>query len=441
MYRLVLLFMVFMFFCAPFPVFSASSYTLTEAVKQGLANQPFYLVAKADSAAAEAGVAEARSQRLPRVNLSEQFVWTNEPGSSLFIWLNQERLQLSQSPDVYNNPPDRHDFETRLQLLQPVYNPDIGYGIKRAEVSAQAASAGERAVRDQVAWRVFSAYLDVQRSRSVIDWVSSSVREAQEIQRLAAEKESAGTGLKADTLTASVHLAESRRLQISAENALALAQKRLALEMGIGDQPVDIAAALDVHLITAPASNQQLQRGDLKALELQRKESLLARQQSTAAWLPRINAGASWSMHDRDFPLSDGADSWMVQANLTWQLFDGFSRKHATNKALANERAAQARYRLALDQAKFDIDQARLNSETAELQLAASESGYAAAEESYQLLASRYRNGLTPLSQLLTAQSQVEKSRADLVTAKVQLIRSLAQQHYILGTFTDLILN
>ncbi len=437
MSRLVVLFILI---CAPFPAFSAT-YTLIEAVQQGLDNQPAYLAAKADSEAAQAGVAEARSQRLPRVNLSEQFVWTNEPGSALFIWLNQERLQLSDNADIYNDPPDRHDFETRLQLIQPVYNPDIGYGVKRAEVSAQAVNAGERAVRDQVAWRVFSAYLDVQRSRSVIDWVSSSVREAQEIYRLASEKERAGTGLKADTLTASVHLAESRRLQISAENALILAQRRLALEMGIGDRQVDIAAPLDVHLIVAPDDNQQLQRGDLEALQLQSRESVLARQQSKAAWLPRVNAGASWSLHDRDFPFSDGADSWMVQANLTWQLFDGFSRKHATTRALASERAAQARYRQALDQARFDIDQARLNSETAELQLAASESGYAAAEESYQLLASRYRNGLTPLSQLLTAQSRVEKSRADLVTATVQLIQSRAQQHYILGTFTDLIMN
>ena len=153
-----------MLFCAPFPVFSATPYTLTDAVQQGLDNQPVYLAAKADSAAAEAGVAEARSQRLPRVNLSEQFVWTNEPGSSLFIWLNQERLQLSQNADIYNDPPDRHDFETlRLQLITaPFYNPDIGYGVKRAEVSALAASAGQRAVRDQVAWRIFSAYLDVQ---------------------------------------------------------------------------------------------------------------------------------------------------------------------------------------------------------------------------------------------------------------------------------------
>ncbi len=437
MYRLVL---ILMLLALPCSALSATSYTLNEAVRTGLERHPGYLAARADSDAAAAGVAEAQSRRLPRVNLSERFLWTNEPGSSLFIWLNQERLELSPTADIYNDPPDRHDFETRLQLLQPVYDPDIGYGVERAEVSAQAAAAGERAARDQVAWRIFSAYLDVQRSRAVIDWVSSSVREAKEIQRLAEEKENAGTGLRADTLSARVHLAESRRLQISAENALILAQRRLALEMGLGDEEVDIAGPLETDLITPPVSDQPLQRGDLEALRLQEKESVLARQQSKAAWLPRLNAGASWSLHDRDYPLSDRADSWMVQAQLTWELFDGFSRKHATGRALAAERAANARYRQAMDQARFEVEQARLNTETARLQLKASESGYAAAEESYQLLASRYRNGLTPLSQLLTAQSRVEKSRADLVTARVQLIRSLAQQHYILGTFTEMIL-
>ncbi len=419
----------------------AQTYTLDQAVRIGLEQNPAFLAAAADSEAAREAAAVAKSQKLPRVNLSEKFLWTDEPGSAMFIWLNQERLQVSQSADIYNDPPARHDFETRLQLTQPLYDPDISYGIRRAALRAEAAGAGEQAVRQQVAWRIFSAYLEVQRSRAVIDWVNSSVQEAAEIHRLASEKEAAGTGLKADTLTANVRLAESRRLQISADNALILAQRRLALEMGNGEESVDIAGPLRTDLISAPQPQQPSQRPDLQALQLEHQETVEARKQSKAAWYPRLQGGASWATHDRDYPFSDTADSWMVQLQLSWQLFDGFSRRHASARALSAERSAAARQRQAEDQARFDVGQARLDTETARQQLDVSQIGYGAAEESYQLLANRYRNGLTPLAELLTAQSRVEKSRADLVTAKVQLIKSLARQHYLLGTLVTAVLN
>ncbi len=435
--RLLLLLVVLLIFPA---CGYCASISLLDALRTGLANNPGHLAVSAATDAARAAAEEASSRRLPRLTLSENLLWTNDPGNSLFISLNQERLELSPTADTYNHPPDRSDFETRLQLTQPLYDPDIGFGRKRAEKQASVAVAQQQADREALALAIFSAYLDVQRSESVLSWVESSLRETSEIHRLAVEREDAGTGLKTDTLNARVYLSESRLLQISAGNALKLARRNLALQVGSEADELSIAEPVSVALLAPPSSGQPLQRSDLEALELQKQEAGLAHQQSRAAWYPRAHAAASWALHDRDYPFSENADSWTLQVGLSWLLFDGAGRNQATARALAEERSIKERYRQAERQARFDVEQARLQTEAVQQQLETVNAGLAAAEASFQLLLSRYQNGLTPLSELLAAQSRLEKSRADLVAVQVQLLRSLAQQHYFLGSFSRTVL-
>ncbi|MDT8421865.1 MAG: TolC family protein [Desulfuromonadales bacterium] len=418
----------------------AASISLAEALRQGLQKNPGYLASTADTAAARAVSAQAASQRLPRLDLKENLLWTNEPGGSLFIALNQERLQLSPSADDYNYPPTRADFETRLQLTQPLYNPDIRYGYRQAKKQAAASEARQKADRETLLLEIFAAYLEVQSQSSILSWVESSIREADEILRLAAEKEKAGVGLKAETLSARVHLSESRRLKIQATNAFNLARRNLALILGSDEEALDIEAPVTVDLLGPPPAEQTLQRPDLQAIDLQRQSFSLAREQREAAWHPRINAAASWSSHDRDYPFSDLADSWGLHLGLSWVLYDGSSRQYAVNKALAEERSMAARQRMAERQALFDVEQARLEGDMVSQQLEVVGSSRAAAGESYRLLKSRYSSGLAPLSELLSAQSRLEKTRADLVSTELQLLYNLARQHYLLGSLSGEIL-
>lgn len=413
---------------------SAAPISLKTALRTGLLQNPEILAVRAETDVARATAAEAASQSLPRLTLSENFLWTNEPGGSLFIALNQQRLQLSPTADAYNQPPARSDFETRLQLTQPLYNTDISYGRKQTEKLVEAAEVQQQAERESLGLAIVTAYLEVQRAEAVLTWVESSLAEAREILRLAMEREAAGTGLKADTLNARFLLAESRRLLISAEHNLQLARRNLALQVGSDAEQLEIEQPLSVDQIPPVVLEQPLRRADLQALELQRQAAGLQRQQREAAWQPKAQAAATWAHHDRDYPLSKEANNWMVQAGLTWLLYDGSSRKQATAKAMAQERSLAARQQQAIRQAHFDVAQAQLQTESLRLQLEASQAALAAAKESYQLLFSRYHNGLVSLAELLIAQSRQEKGRSELVTSQVLLIHSQLREHYLQGT-------
>jgi outer membrane protein TolC len=287
---------------------------------------------------------------------------------------------------------------------------------------------------------IFSAYLDIQQGRSELLRVEQSKEETTEIYRLANERQNFGTGLKADTLTAKVQLADSERQLVSAQNQLLLAQYRLAFLVGSDTATVDIAEPLNVNFIAAVEASNSLSRPDLEALKWQEQAAELTRLQARAEWLPRLQAGASWSHHAEDYPLAGDADSWTLQASLSWTLFDGMARSHRSAKALAQEKAAAATYRQSERQARLQVVQARLNADTAASQLETGKLAVAAAEEGYQLMLSRYRNGLATMAELLRVQSQLEKSRAELSSAENYLIRVRAQQLYVAGNFLEALL-
>ena len=413
---------------------AAGAITLDDAVRLGLQQNPAQLAVRSQSDAARAAAKEAASQALPRVILSEDLLWTNEPGNSLFISLNQQRLKLSPTADAYNDAPARSDFATRLTLLQPLYNPDISYGRKRAERQAEAAAAQEKYDRERLSFAILQAYLGVQRAEANRQWVASSLKEAREILRIAETREQSGLGLKADTLSARVQLSESEQLGISADNAIELAKRNLALQTGSDAEKLEIDAPLSADRFLPLPDPGNLQRADLQALSLQESAARLAEKQSRAAWLPRLNMSASYALHDRDYPFGAEANDWTVQAGLTWELFDGFSRQRATDRASAELRSISLRRQQAQREANFALEQARLQVDEIRQRLASSRDIQEAAAESYRLLLERYQNGLSPLTDLLAAQTRLERSRAGLVAQETKLLLAMANVHQTNGT-------
>jgi outer membrane protein TolC len=418
----------------------AETVGLEQALREAVAGRPQAMAARQQAAAARAAADEAGSLYLPRATLSENFAWTDEPAGSLFISLNQEDLQLSSTADAYNFPPSRKDFETRLTVEQPLYDPDIAYGRRRAEKGAEAALAGAEWSAEQAAFAAFRAYLEVQRAEAALGWSESSWREGEEVVRLATERHAAGVGLKADLLRARVQLSEAGRHRTTAKNDLTLARRGLALAMGRESGEVEIAGPLQAELLAEPATPLLLRRADLQAAALEAEEAGLAWRQSRAAWLPRAGLTASYALHDAELPFGTDAGSWTVRAGLSWEFFDGGRRGHGSRRAAAQKQAAESRHLEATREARFRVEEARLRATEAKENLETARQSVAEAEESQRLLRERYAAGLVELSELLTAQTALDRARLDAVEAESRLTLALGNIHFQSGTFLQTLL-
>ncbi len=432
---LVLLLLLF-----PFSL-CAETVDLAEAVKAALENRPFAVAAREEARAAEAGIVEARSRLLPHLRLSENFLASDEPATSLFISLNQEDLRLSNDAAAYNFPPARQDFETRATLEQTLFDLDAWYGLRRATAGAEAADAAARWSGDEAAFAAFRAYLDVQQARAARAWAEAAHGEAAEILRLAEERHNAGVGLEADVLQARVALAESERRLLSVANDLWLARRGLALAMGRSGEAMDIVAPLGPEQFSDVCAEGPLRRADLEALAGQSREAELAHRQGRADWLPRASLSASWALHDGSSPFGDEAGAWSVAAGLNWELFDGLRRGGTGARTAALSRAAQSRRTEAVRQAVLAVEEAKLRAEEARLQLLSARRSVTEAEEAQRLTLQRFEAGLSPLVEMLAAQRALDQARFAALAAESRQVLALGNIRFQQGNFVSALLS
>lgn len=423
----------------PLPVL-AVEVDLEQALREAVTARPQVLAARQQAEAERAAAAEAGSRYLPRATLSESFVWTDEPAGSLFISLNQEDLRLSDTANAYNFPPSRKDFETRLTIEQTLYDPDVTYGRRRAEKGADVALAAAEWGAEQAAFAAFRSYLEVQRAESALAWSESSWREAEEMVRLAEERHVAGIGLKADLLRARVQLAEARQLRTTTKNDLSLARRRLALAMGRESGEVAIAGHLQPHRLATKEDPEVLQRADLKAGSLKAEQAGLAWKHSRATYLPRAGVTASYALHDAGAPFGTDAGSWAVRLGLSWELYDGGRRGYGKQRAAAQLRAAEFEHLEATRLARYQVEEAQLRAKEAEENLQTARQSVAEAEESRRLFKDRYEAGLVDLSELLAAQTALDRARHAAVAAESRLLLALGNIRLQNGTFLQSLL-
>jgi len=411
----------------------ASPLTLEEAVRQALTAHPQVEVQQARVEAARAAAGEAVSGLYPRVTLGESLYWTDEPAGSLFINLNHEELVVSPDAEIYNQAPARKDFVTKLELVQPLFDSDLWYRKQRAGVLESAVAAEARSGREAVAFQAFRAFLELRRAQAALEWAGTARAEAQEILRTATEREAAGVGLHAETLRAAMQLAEADRGLLAAENAVTLASDALAVAIGSDDLAPEIVGDLDPGpLAMEPPPGTD--RGELEALQRQAEEADLARRQSRAAWLPKAGLAADYSLHDAD-PFGAANESWTVQANLTWELFDGFRRSHSSARAQAEKRAASAEYRDRSRQLAMATRSADLKAREARQQLQVAQLAAAQGEESLRLYRERYAGGISSLADLLAAQRDRDRARYAELAAESGWLEALGNRFYQRGRF------
>lgn len=426
--------------CSVAPALALERLTLSHALAETMQERPMVRASAAEVAAAEATTQVRASRYLPRLRLSEHFVRTNEPAGSFFASLNQERFELSPDADAYNDPPARSNFETRLTLAQPLYDPDLKYERERAELNQQAVSALHGRHREEAALATLLAYLGVQQSQARLAWAEKSLAEAEELLAMSREREQAGTGLHADSLRGEVLRNDAQRQRLTARNSVYSAQRRLALAVGRPNGMVDIAAPAGDDLIPLPDPTATVQRGDLAAMAKTVNGAELATHQRQAAYLPRLGLQASYFWNQRNLDFGEAADAWSISAGLEWQLFDAGERSSAVAGARAKQLALEMQQREQQRQVRLAIAEAVQAAEEAVARLDLARSSLAAAEASRELVTQRYGAGLATMSDLLGVQSELARVRSELAAAETGLISARAQIYYQQGTLLQVLL-
>jgi outer membrane protein TolC len=441
--KVVLLFACLLLPCAA-PAFG-EVVSLRDAINKALASNHLLKAAALEQGAAQEGVAVSRSRYLPRVFLESGAVLSTMPSSVFMMKLDEARINPDSdfSKNSLNHPAPRGDFKNALKLEQPLLDLGISTGVELAGKDAESAQISLELAREQIAFRVYNAYLDVRKARAYRDIADQEVVDAREHSRLAQVREKDGVGLKSDQLRTATALSEAQQRLISASNDLLLARMRLNLVAGgkqgealdIGEVPGEVPNLAELPPQGDLISMAQINRSELKAAEKTVQKGEIAVRQARNSYLPTIYASAAYQVNDRDVPLGYDNDSWSIGVNLRWELFDGNRRSHEKGKAELTKRGAAAVLENDRREVSLQVTEAVLRRQEAGLKLESARAAVQAAQEGVRLVGLRFESGLSPMVELMDAEAVLNRSRANLVEVENSYRRSAAQIYYTAGTF------
>ena len=434
----------------------AETLSFNQCVEQALSQNPDLAVSRAQIEQAEAAVRQAEGNKKPRINLSLNATASNDAMNAFGMKLAQRQATfgdfgagefnpanpsvLSVEPHDLNHPGLTTNLNPRVELLIPVYNGGMVQSyVDQAQSYARAAQSGDRLARQQLTKQVLMAYQGVHTARAFIKVAEEGKAAAEEYVRITEKLHRQGMAVKSDLLSAKVNLEEVKLKLVAAKNTEATALDQLHLLMGKPlHEALDVGPPVMPDMLPGSADDLRQQALDshagLHALRDQVQGAGSAVAAARASARPQFNVMLRGDINDEGLGFS--SSSYTVGGVLSWTAFDGGTSKAGVDRAEAQRTEVAAKLRQAEDGIAFQVGQARRKAQEAEEAIAARASAVAQATEAQRLVQKRYENGVGTLIEVLSAQAQLDKARAELVAARYDLAVNRAELKRAVGVLS-----
>ncbi|MEO7456010.1 MAG: TolC family protein, partial [Gemmatimonadaceae bacterium] len=248
-----------------------------------------------------------------------------------------------------------------------------------------------------------------------------------------------GLATKSDALLASVRAGDIESQLADAEGGADIAQRQLAMLLGVGDAghltlPAALPPSVRIRAVigadTADVVPQE--RADVRAasqgLEAARAGQLRAR----SGYLPRVNSFARFDWNSAG-QLYGGDRNWTAGVMASWSPFSGASELADMQLAAGHATTAAAQAEAAQANARLELEQSRTTLTVALARLTIAERSVAQSAEANRIVGRKYAGGLATVVELLDAQAVETQSALGLSQAQWSAIAAAAERRRALG--------
>jgi outer membrane protein TolC len=420
--------------------YSAESLTLEQAEEIALRNNPGLKAADAQIEVADAGVLRSASGFLPKVSVSETWSKTNNPLMVFGTKLNEEIVTPGDfNPAVINNPQPISNYNTKLSVMQPVFNGGKEYiGRKQAKLAFSASIEERERARQETIYNVIKAYYGLLLAKEYNKVAVQSIETSEANVKLAEARYKAGAVLQSDLLRAKVQYAEVKEMLTRSENNVKLAGAGLNFAMGVQQgteyEITGVLAPQTIQADIAAAINEgAAKRPDLIAMDLNRQNAEKSVTQARTDYLPNLNlmGQVDWNS---DRVAGGDAKSWTVMAVLQWNLFDGLVTRSKVKEALATSSKMKSLEEQTRSAVQLQVRQAYYNMSASLDRITATASSVQEAEEGLRIVQKRYETGMTSFVDVLGAENSLIRARTHALQAVYD--NNVAQAELKLATGT-----
>ena len=391
--------------------------TLDEAISKAQEKNASLQISRQEYAIAKANYESSSAVLLPSIRVTNTSTFTNNPLNAFgFKLLQREVTAPDFNPDLLNDPGDVENFNTRIEVMQPIINVDGWKERKTANLHARAVNLQSERNAEYMQLEVTKAFMQLQLAFRAVDVLEKALETAMENRALAKNSLDQGLIQNADYLNVEVRLSE-------VENQLQLAKSNINnvsdyLAFLMGDKsgtiymPASELALEETEVFLSAGLNPN--RKDIQAQQyaVEAQEQML--KASKSSFLPRANAMANYEWNDSEV-FGFGATNYMIGLQLSWDLFGGYKnigKVHREKAMLEKANLSREKY---LAESELELNKARRNLADATNKVHLSQLAMEQSEEAHRIVTNRFQQGLEKTTELLFSETQyLEKELAYL---------------------------
>ncbi len=386
--------------------------------------------------AARAGLAEARGRFLPRLDLIARYTRAGGgrsieiPVGDLVNPINSAVNDLNGSPILPTSIPNEsipllreEEQETKLSLVQPIFQPAIWHGYRAQRRVTDAESFGRRALARDVILEVQLTYNSFVAATELVRLFDSTRILLEENERVSELLVETGRATADVVFRARAELAELRQQQAAAIRDRELTRSFFNFLL---NRPLDAAIIIaapdtvvrnsDLPTVVAASSSREELLQLTSLIDAAGSQASIAR----SSFLPGVSVAVDYGIEGESYEFDSDADFWTASLVLNWNLFNGGSDQARVRQAQLAQNEIRAQYEEVRRQLAVAARDAWYQRDVARETLAAAEERVAAARESFRLIDRQFSAGQVAQIVWLDARTTLTNSEINAIVALYQ---------------------
>lgn len=353
---------------------------------------------------------QSRALFLPNISASHTGISTTNPLMAFGSKLNQAILTpMDFNPDLLNNPVRTQNFATKIELQQPLINIDGLYARQAAKSKMEAYQLQTQRTKEYLELEVSKAYMQLQFAYRAVTVLEKANATGKANLKLVENYFKQGLLQKTDVLNVQVRVNEIANQLHYAKSNLQNASDYLAflLNEDVNGKIYKPSEALENAIIVEQMNfSLSENRKDIQAMDKSTaayKKMLLS---SKMGFLPRFNAFGSYELYDKNL-LGTSAKGYLVGAQLSWNVFDGYKSIGKYNKSKADFQKAEAETEQYKKQSQLELNKTNRQLNDAENKVTLTQLALEQSKEAYLIRQNRFNQGLEKTTDLLQSETQM----------------------------------
>jgi outer membrane protein len=384
--------------------------TLNQAILIALEKSWDVQIAAEDVKKAEEQINEAYANAFPMLQFSGQYI-KNVKSPVLFIPANTPFNESDRTMTIELG--SKNSYDLGFSLNQVIYNQKVNTAIKMAKDYSDFSKFGEKSTKQQIVSSIKKSFYTVLLMEALVKVANQNYNVAQANLENVTSMFRQGMVSEFDYLRSEVQVANVQPYVIRSENNLELSKNQLKNLLTLDlNQPIKVIGEVSFEEIPSDVINKYSSEAiDNSPIinQLKVQSSLLEKNITIkrADYFPTLSFFGQYQFQSQDntFNFHDyyWAQTFFIGLQLSYTLFDGFSRGSRVEQAIIEKQKvdlSRMKYEEAL---KIQILQAKMNMDEAKKRIFAQEKSVQQADKALKIAQSRYKNGVgTQLEQIDT---------------------------------------